>query len=92
MKVDYKKNGSKEVFFIEEEGKQIGEIIFSVSGDQMLIEHTEVEEAYRNNDVGQVLVEKSVEYAREKNYKIIPQCPFARAIIEKNESMQDVLA
>ncbi|MBE2274618.1 MAG: N-acetyltransferase, partial [Flavobacteriales bacterium] len=38
------------------------------------------------------LVKAGVEYAREKNVKVIPLCPFAKKVIAKIPEFQDVLS
>ncbi len=37
------------------------------------------------------MVEHAIGYARENEFKVIPLCPFARSVIERDESLQDVL-
>jgi predicted GNAT family acetyltransferase len=41
--------------------------------------------------LGKKLVEKAVETAREKNWKIIPLCPFAKKTFDRNPQFNDVL-
>ena len=45
-------------------------------GRKMIIEHTEVSDELRGQNVGYQLVHTAVEYARANNIKIIPLCPF----------------
>ncbi|MFT6881720.1 MAG: putative GNAT family acetyltransferase, partial [Marinoscillum sp.] len=40
---------------------------------------------------GKALVYKSVDFAREKHISIIPLCPFARAVFNKEDAIKDVL-
>jgi predicted GNAT family acetyltransferase len=63
-----------------------------MSGDQMIIYHTEVSDVLQGKHVGVQLVSEGVAYAREHGFKIVPLCPFAKAIIDKTEAFQDVLA
>lgn len=58
---------------------------------QIIIDHTEVSDDLRGENYGKNLVEAGVEFAREHGLKIIPLCPFAKAIIQKNVSLQDVV-
>jgi len=58
---------------------------------QIIIDHTEVSDDMRGQDLGKALVEAGVEYARERELKIIPLCPFAKSVIEKDPDLQDVL-
>ena len=90
--------------FKQEDDKQKGR--FYLSGDssgkteitytyfgarKIIISHTGVSEAYRGKDVGKKLVNAVVSYARENEMKILPLCPFAKAIMTKDERFSDVL-
>lgn len=59
---------------------------------QIIIDHTEVSGELRGQGIGDKLLEAVVGYAREKEMKIIPLCPFAKAGLEKQrEKYEDVL-
>lgn len=80
-------------FFIETDGEKLAEITYVNSGDQQItIDHTYVSEKLRGQKVGNALVEKVVEFAREQNLQILPQCSFAVKEFEKNKQYEDVLA
>ena len=83
-------NGS---FFVEEGGEQLAEMTYSLSGkDTMIIDHTEVDESLKGKNIGNQLLNHAVEYARSQHLKILPICPFARAVFEKrHEEFKDVL-
>ena len=92
MEVQHKTEKQKGLFSIEEDQQFVAELAYSLQADDhLVIHHTEVNSEYRGQDIGEQLVYKAVDYARENNYKIIPTCPFARAIIEKDENLKDVL-
>lgn len=80
-------------FFIEEDGTQLAEMDYSISApNTMVILHTEVDEVLKGRNIGNQLINHAVEYARVKNYKIIPICPFVRSVFEKNpEKFADVM-
>ena len=74
-------------------GKTAGKIVYSQSGkDKIIIEHTEVDPSYQGQGIGKQLVEKSAEYARENNLKIVPECSYAKKIMERSSDYDDVLA
>jgi len=50
-----------------------------------------VSEALRGKSAGKQLVAAAVEYARANQLKIIPLCPFAKAVFDKTPTFQDVL-
>lgn len=80
-------------FFVETDGEKLAEITYVNSDDkQITIDHTYVSEKLRGQKVGNTLVEKVVEFARQENLKISPQCSFAAREFEKNKHYEDVLA
>jgi Predicted acetyltransferase len=75
------------------DGGKAGLMTYSWAGDdKFIIDHTEVDEAYGGKGLGKDLVKAGVEYAREKNVKVIPLCPFAKKVIAKTPEFQDVLS
>ena len=73
-------------------GQKAGLMTYSWAGDEkIIIDHTQVQPAFNGKGVGKELVYKAVEFAREKNLKILPLCPFAAAMFKKNEEIRDVL-
>lgn len=56
------------------------------------IDHTYVSESLRGDGVGEMLVEKVVDYAREKDLQVKATCPFAKEEIENHPEFEDVLA
>jgi len=79
-------------FKAEKEGERAGEMFYSKAGqDKIIIDHTEVEEAFRGEGVGKQLLYKIVEWARAEHIKVIPLCPFAKSVFDKDEEIRDVL-
>jgi predicted GNAT family acetyltransferase len=93
MNIQQKEGGHRGRFFIEQDDEMVAEIVYSHgAADTIIIEHTEVDESLQGKNIGYELVHKTVEYAREKGLKITPLCSFAKAVIDKHEDFQDVLA
>jgi len=59
--------------------------------DTIIINHTFVSNELRGQNVGKQLIKKVVDFARQENKKIIPQCSFARNEFIKNKDYEDVL-
>lgn len=80
-------------FYIEDEKKEIlAEIDFEHLGvKQIVISHTFVSPSLRGQGIGQQLVDKVVELARKEKRTIVPQCSFARKVLEGNTAYEDVL-
>lgn len=58
---------------------------------RIIIDHTEVYAPYGGKGLGQKLVLAAVDFARENDIRILPLCPFARKVIEKNPDAAEVL-
>ena len=83
---------TKGYFVASDSEHEAGRITYTFAGNsKIIIDHTEVSDAYRGQNIGKRILMEIVEYAREKKIKIIPLCPFAKAIFEKVESIRDVL-
>ena len=90
--VQVKINDKKGSFFIEIEGKQEAEMTFVFAGeDKIIIDHTGVNPGNEGKGLGKQMVAQAVTYAREKNIKIIPLCPFAKKVFDKTPEFRDVL-
>jgi predicted GNAT family acetyltransferase len=85
-------NGTKGYFYISVDGKQEGKMTFVfVGSDKIIIDHTEVNEGNNGKGYGKKMVAEAVEFARGKNIKIIPLCPFAKSVFDKTSEFRDVL-
>lgn len=92
MLIKHKQVGTKGLFFIQQDGNMLAELVYTMpSADKMIIEHTEVGEELKGQNIGYQLVHTAVEYARTHNLKIIPLCPFANAVFKKKPEYADVL-
>jgi predicted GNAT family acetyltransferase len=83
------KNG---YFYVSINGKSEAKLTFVFAGnDKIIIDHTEVNPDNNGKGFGKKMVVKVIEFAREKNITIIPLCPFAKSIFDKNPEFRDVL-
>lgn len=74
------------------EGLPDAEMTFSRASPRLVIvDHTGVPDEMRGMGVGKALVARIVQDARERQFKIIPLCPFAKATIERTPEWHDVL-
>lgn len=80
--------GDSRFYKNDENENLICEITYSVEGNGMIsIDRTFVNDDYRGQGIAGQLVDRVVEMAREENKKIIPICPFAKAVLERNSSL-----
>lgn len=92
MLIQHRQTENRGMFFIEEDGNILAEMTYhNPSPDRMIIEHTEVDEELKGQNVGYSLVHQAVEYARTHNQKVVPVCSFAKAVFDKKPDFRDVL-
>ena len=92
MVIKNKTVGTKGMFYVNSDEKILAEMVYTMpSPDKMIIEHTEVSEELRGQNVGYQLVKTAVEFARAHNIKIIPLCPFANSVFKRKPELADVL-
>lgn len=92
MEIKQEDNGSKGSFYIGNISEKQAEMTYTWAGtDRIIIDHTEVSNQLRGSGAGKQMVEHAVAFAREKKISIIPLCPFAKSVFDKNESLRDVL-
>ncbi|WP_396022258.1 GNAT family N-acetyltransferase [Chryseobacterium suipulveris] len=60
--------------------------------DKFIIDHTEVDPKFGGQGLAKQLVLAGAAYAKENNKKVIPLCPYAKSVFEKNQNIQDVLS
>lgn len=92
MEIQLENNGKKGAFYVEEDGERLAAMAFTMAGEhKMIIDHTEVSDRLRGQNAGRQLLHRLVEYVRENDIKVIPLCPFAKSVFQKDESIRDVL-
>ena len=92
MLIQRKQTENKGMFYAEDEGEIHARMTYHMNeAGKMVIEHTEVDDELRGQNVGYQLVEASVEYARQHNIKLIVWCPFAKKVFDKKPDWHDVL-
>jgi predicted GNAT family acetyltransferase len=86
------KDEAKARFAAMDDDKQAGAIFYTSGGkSKIILEHTEVDDAYRGQSIGKKILMWIVEFARKNNIKIIPLCPYAKSVFDNTESIRDVL-
>jgi len=93
VKIEKEDNGRKGRFVIYENDEFAGEMTYVWAGTtKFIIDHTGVEGSFSGRGLGKQLVMKAVEYARNNDLKILPLCPFAKKVFDKDDEIQDVRA
>jgi uncharacterized protein len=92
MDIQQKNDSKKGMFYIEQNGSIVAEMTYVWAGtERIIIDHTEVNETLKGTGVGKQMVQKAVDFAREKGIKIIPLCPFAKSVFDRVPEFRDVL-
>lgn len=93
MEIKHKQTETKGSFYVELDGKVVGEMTYSIANPNLIIiDHTEVGEELKGKGAGVQMLNAAVDYARQHQIKIIPLCPFAKSVFDKKEEIRDVLS
>jgi uncharacterized protein len=85
-------NEKKGYFYMKVDDKIEAKMTFVFAGPhKIIIDHTEVNPGHNRKKFGEKMVEKAVLFAREKELKILPLCPFAKKVFDKTPEFADVL-
>jgi predicted GNAT family acetyltransferase len=66
-------------------------IVYELHGEQIVLTHTEVPEALSGRGVGSQLVRGALELIRAGGLRVVPQCAFVAAYIQRHPEEQDLL-
>lgn len=92
MEIIQENEERKGYFKALENGQEAGIMTYTWAGStKFIIDHTEVNPDFKGKGVGQQMVMKAVAYARANHVKIMPLCPFAKSVFDKNPDIADVL-
>ncbi|MEA3016683.1 MAG: uncharacterized protein QOI38_1405 [Sphingomonadales bacterium] len=88
---DARHDQARRRFEIEEEGATA--ILTYVLRDGVIVfTHTIVPEEIEGRGIGGRLARAGLAYAREQGLKVVPQCSFVRAYIDRHQEYADLLA
>ncbi|CRZ34081.1 hypothetical protein DFR55_11225 [Herbinix hemicellulosilytica] len=86
------KKGNRCFYIGESEKKPLAIITYVPTGENLItVDHTYVSDQLAGQGVGKRLLHELTEWARKENLKIIPQCSFVKAQMEKNKEYHDLL-
>lgn len=91
--VQHRDQDAKGAFYVETNGMRLAEMTYRRTNAKMIIvDHTEVDPSLSGQGVGRELLGALVRWARCKDIKVVPVCPFAKAQFGKDVTLEDVLA
>ena len=88
--IRHSETGSRGVFFLERDGRRVGELTYTRSAGTALVDHTYVDPPLRGGSIAPSLVEAAVRWARQENVKIMPLCSYVRSVFARKPEYADV--
>lgn len=70
---------------------QTGYISYQERGDTLVYDHTIVPQELGGRGIGSKLVKHALDYAREHDKKVVPQCSFVSSYISKYPEYKDLV-
>ena len=74
----------KGAFYITGNSKNIGEMVISITGNDLTVYHTEVAAEAEGKGLAKKMLAAMVDYARSHQLKVIPLCPFVHAQFKRH--------
>jgi len=88
LKLDNRRRGA---FIVEEDGKQVGEMVIGISETALTVYHTEVDPAMEGKGLAKKLLDEMVKYARENQLQVIPLCQYVHAQFRRHpDQFEDI--
>lgn len=93
MQIDHDQTETKGAYIYRPDpAGAAAKLTYSRAGTSMIIiDHTEVPDAFRGQNVDLALVQHAVAEARRNGWKVVPLCPFAAAQFRRHPDWADVL-
>ena len=86
VKLDLAESG-KGAFYLMDGGTQIGEMDVAIKGKDLTVYHTEVSTKAEGKGRAHKLLTAMVEYARNRQLKVIPLCPYVLAQFKRHPEL-----
>lgn len=88
LKLDNRRRGA---FYVENEGKQVGEMVIGISETALTVYHTEVDLEMEGKGLARQMLDAMVAYAREQHLQVVPLCEYVHLQFRKHpDEFEDV--
>jgi len=64
---------------------------YHISGNVITLIHVFTPPEFRGKGIAAQVAKYALDYARNNNLKVIPQCPYVRDYVERHEEYQDLV-
>lgn len=83
-------NRSEQEYSLDVDGQR-AVAAYQREGDTIVFTHTGVPPELEGRGIGSRLIRAALDDVRDQGLRVIPQCPFVRAFIEKHPEYRDLL-
>ena len=73
-------------------GDQMAVLDYRRLGEKLILTHTEVPSAAREQGVGSEVVKTALDEARSRGLEVVPRCPFVRHYIDEHPEYEALVA
>jgi len=84
-------NRAEQEFELEVDGRR-AIAAYQREGDRIVFTHTHVPKAIEGRGIGSKLIRAALDQVRDERLKVVAQCPFVAAFIERHPEYRDLLA
>lgn len=93
MELKHEETTNRNRFYLLDEEKEVGEITYVYVKDHILnINHTEINDNFRGQGLGEKLIDAVVDFARKKEIHVSASCTYAKKVLEETNKYDDVKA
>ncbi|MFF5180975.1 GNAT family N-acetyltransferase [Micromonospora sp. NPDC000316] len=85
-------NPAKNRFEILVDDALAGFTAYVPRGEVLVFTHTEVDRSFQGKGVGAALIQGTLDQVRARGGRVVPQCPFVAAFIDKHPEYADLVA
>lgn len=69
----------------------LAQVAYRLVDDVITFTHTEVPDSLSGHGIANILAKTALDYARDHELKVIPQCPFVAAYIKRHQEYQPLV-
>ena len=93
MKYENNRSGNGGVLILSNEEEEIGRLTYTIFPEEnkLIISFVMVHKKFESRGMGKYLVQEAIKFSRENNWKIYPQCSYARSVMNRMSDVGDIL-
>lgn len=89
--IEFKVNDTLKQFELHAEG-EVAYLEYFFEGKKIFLTHTETPESIRGKGYAKELVNKSLQYAKEHEYIVVPACSYVADYVNNHPEWRDILS